>query len=485
VQLNIIFPESLTIEGLESAVSNQFALGTPQADVIRLDLSRCEFIDIPSLLHIIALVAARSRLSLRSQIRLPKSRLVRDFLRVWDFSSAVRNACGIPLIQLVSKEDHTYFGESTDEVSLLRYASENRYSLGVQRLLNARFFSITTFLTTLAAPTGFARLESSRWQEALVRSVLAKYLKGPDGYVASRIIFEAATNAVRHPGAQLIQTASSFIASRRYLSSTARVTRITEVDIDVWLDSSGSTLTLPATSPVYRLSSTGRSRRRIEVGDLAVGDSVVVRAPTESELSRPSSITAIPNQGAMKEFLGTESLPEGYLTIVFWDDGQSMIETLRDAIRSGKDIRSIEVPELYANYEVLLANGKGETYDRRTLHSSIIPDRVADDSTVLLATTFPGITRDVTGAGKESGIDAAREPKYDYPGMGLYVLVNTVVDVFSGSVYFRTNNLGMSIRRSNLRDHKYRVKVRHHPVTTPSLMGNLITIRLPIYSELL
>ncbi len=69
--------------------------------------------------------------------------------------------------------------------------------------------------------------------------------------------------------------------------------------------------------------------------------------------------------------------------------------------------------------------------------------------------------------------------------MGLHVLVNTVVDVFGGSLAFRTGSLFMNIRRADRSDDeaKYRAKIARASDAVPPFLGNMLTIRLPIRVE--
>jgi hypothetical protein len=489
-------PHVLTIGALEQVLFDSFLTSGPDPDFLHLDLSGCQFIELVALLHLVALTAGRTRRGFTTEFALPKSKDVRDFMRVWEFPNAIRDATGLPLSKLVMKEDLAYFGENS-EFAALRYAQFYGYEGGLQRMLSTKFFAITSFLTALPSQPRFALAESSRWQETLVRSVLSRYLHGPDNYVASRVVFEAATNAVRHPGASIIQTASSFFIPRRavtvagVLSSGLRDGRLT-----VKTDESTVQVLCGERTIFFRqtpISGIGARRKRMSGEDLVAGQIVSVRTGVKSQSDALTAIevTLLPDTADTNQLASTNEPDSkgdaGYLTIVFWDDGQSIVDTLKEAILSGKSIRSIEVPDLYADFEMLRCNHKGEIQSQTVVKSSYVPDVTTPEDLLLLAATFPGITRDVSGAGRDAMTTPPANPILESPGMGLYVLLNTVIDVFGGSVFFRTKRLGMSVKKAALSRHtpsaKYVAKIREFGNHTPRLLGNMVVVRLPVWEH--
>jgi hypothetical protein len=177
---------------------------------------------------------------------------------------------------------------------------------------------------------------------------------------------------------------------------------------------------------------------------------------------------------------------KGFLTIVLWDDGESVSNTLSRAIAEGQNISSVRVPRLYANYHFVVENENGVKEPAKVICSDLIPDATTPNEELLLAATFPGITRDPAGFGHDADAElAAEDEMLSRPGMGLYVLTNTAVDVFGGTVSVRTKNLFMNIKppgsgRGRKDKCQYRVKVRRYGAWMPEFLGNMITIRLPL-----
>jgi len=400
IRNQLTLPVEGTIGAVEAAIENFFQDLPEASPSLELDLSACEFIEVPTLIYLIAFVKNRLNKGQATYIRVPKSEEVRDFLRAWEFPRALRQATGIPFNKLVQEGDLQYFGERTG-VSSIRYSG---WVLDgqVERLLSDKFFAITTFpLNRSKAPARIVVDETRRWEAQLVKSVLTKHLKGPEGYFANRVIFESMTNALRHPSANIIQTASRF---------------------DVHYDGSGK--------------------------------------PTGKK----------------------------YFTMAFWDDGESIVATLRRAIIQGLKVRSADVPELYKDYLVKIEPATNERPEPKMISSGYVPNTETSEELLLLSATFPGITRDVVGIGHIAPSDLSEnEGSLMLPGMGLYVLTNCVVDIFGGSIAFRTQDFFMNIKRTTEWSKKnrgdqshYHVKIKRFHSSSPSFLGNMLTIRLPV-----
>jgi hypothetical protein len=394
------------------AVEQAFATHDPEtweSCNVNFDLSECRFIEVPTLVYLIATLTARSRRGLHSSMTLPRSKDVRDFLREWLFPDAVRDAVGLPFSKVVVEQDvKDYFGENRGPANP-KYGSlsEHHWFEGqVHRVLSGNSFGLVTyFLQRLASDALLAMDESKRWQDRLVRSVLKRHLGAvaPSGFVASRIVFEAMTNAVRHPKGTLIQTGSRFVFPKNTNATTV----------------------------------------------------------ASDDASRPAN--------------------RGHLILVFWDDGDSMIDTLRRALIEDRPIRSGSIPNLDPTYAARIVGPYGEAIEEVEVRATETPNLATRDELLLLATTFPGITRDVEGLGRVENTELrASEPLLDAPGMGLYVLLNAVIDVFGGSVGFRTKNLFMSIKRSSVAQINYDATIHQIHANLPTFVGNLVTVRLPL-----
>jgi hypothetical protein len=168
----------------------------------------------------------------------------------------------------------------------------------------------------------------------------------------------------------------------------------------------------------------------------------------------------------------------GMLTIVFWDDGESIVDTLQAGIMSGRGGTYIEAPELYADYVCKFEDRNGVAKPT-TIRSDRKVDECDPRYQFLLASIFPGITSDITGREHLPNKELEEENKLlSLPGMGLFVLVNMTAAVLGGSVSIRTAEFFMSIK-SGLND-SYNVKIRTYGSPRPLFLGNMLTIRFPL-----
>ena len=193
---------------------------------------------------------------------------------------------------------------------------------------------------------------------------------------------------------------------------------------------------------------------------------------------RHANATIIQTTSRFRPAGENDAASHGQFTLVYWDDGDSIIETLKSAIASGKRVRSQRFPELYSDYQLVIdAEGTTSTF---TINSSLVPNLETPDPVLLLSSTFPGISRDVDATPNVHPERQKDAPAYVIPGMGLHVLVNAVVDVFEGSIAFRTRNYFMNIKkpRAHETSAKYRVRVRQ--AVDCGFVGNMLTIRLPL-----
>ena len=89
----------------------------------------------------------------------------------------------------------------------------------LQRLYSSQFFSLQTFSTqtSLFSPPLAADV-AKNWRQVMIENVLARMLPQGTELFRSRIVFEALMNAIRHPQADLIQTASIIRRPRTHSS---------------------------------------------------------------------------------------------------------------------------------------------------------------------------------------------------------------------------------------------------------------------------
>ena len=388
--ISLKLPSSLDVGTLEDKLLDLFQSHGSQIDYLILDLDECIYIEVASLMRIISLVSDIQRKGLRIQIALPKSKDVRDFMRIWNFPNAISNASQISFRDLVVVDDHEYFNENKRPEDIKYHG--RIVSPGEQRLLSDRFFQFSTKeINKDDSITSIVVGESKRWEDRLVLSVLENNLSGPAIYISSRTIYEIMSNACRHPNCSLIQVVSRFEAS---LSN-----------------------------------------------------------------AKPD-----------------------HFTILAWDNGESMVDTLKRAIHTpGAHIRVKEPTDVH-RFKIKYVSTGGVTttsvYDTRFL-----PITDTDDFLIFFSTLLPGLTRD------PSGIDHTTHPELPlelaFPGMGLFILINAAIDVFGGSVAFRTGRFFMNIKaptntEKNRESINYRVKIQEYDQKLPSFLGNMVTVRLPL-----
>lgn len=224
-----------------------------------IDFQDSEFIDICALLNLLASAAQRKETGLETFIGLPSSRRVRDFLNVWRFPEAYTNAVGMEWREAVVEEDQKFLSESQVTYSgigngINKLEFDPDWKEGSQTKRN--FFEFTWFRNETGDPIRPSgrifeapRLESKRWHEPLIREILNKHLPGgkPKDDLARVIMYEAMSNAVRHPMARNIDVVSKFDMphaeeQRNALDKTQP--RNAHLRICVWDDGDGIAQTL-------------------------------------------------------------------------------------------------------------------------------------------------------------------------------------------------------------------------------------------------
>ncbi|MEM9410068.1 MAG: hypothetical protein AAGA30_03075, partial [Planctomycetota bacterium] len=79
---------------------------------------------------------------------------------------------------------------------------------------------------------------------------------------------------------------------------------------------------------------------------------------------------------------------EKYLTICFWDNGESLVDTLVSAINAGKKIQASSVERLFEDYDLVIDEQDGKRTER-TVRSDFVPSKHSSEEEVLIAATFP------------------------------------------------------------------------------------------------
>jgi len=427
----IAFPTAAVVGRAEKLIEAFYAPNQVDPDKLVFDFSDSVFIEIATLQLVTSHVRRRHSLGHITKLRLPsgdKGLYARHFLRRWKYAEIFSEIFGKknPFRTFVDTADHKYFsgsptgGDPGDPYAGAVVRHEDRYGERAYRIETYRFFGFKTWLLSQDVDKRrFVEEEKKRWRNAdpLIIETLNRRLKTPpaarssttehssvnnEKLVVGRIVFQAITNALRHPRASVLQ-ASSHMAER-----------------------------------------------------LA---------------SEPETTT---------------KKTDTFFTLVYWDDGESMYATLRKALTSNLPIN--HPTSLKATY--LLDSSKYSDSNRQpqVVSSSEIPTSQSSDKELLISTIFPGVTCDVKDSERLASVGFEEDdPILAVPGHGLFVLVQTAVELFGGSVAFRTGNFFMNIsaltewewRQQKLSGPKppYKIKTDR---SEPAFLGNMVTVRLPL-----
>lgn len=147
-------------------------------------------------------------------------------------------------------------------------------------------------------------------------------------------------------------------------------------------------------------------------------------------------------------------------TIVIWDNGKNIIESLHAALSEQGTIRSDEsflaAAKIGLNPAFYLSEGdeyKVGSMDSLDLKSRVklsdeLPASAREPWTLLLAAFFPGVTRDILKQDLESTMEGFRnELVADFSGFGLTVLLESVINLLNGIVSVRVKDHFITLKR--------------------------------------
>lgn len=176
-----------------------------------------------------------------------------------------------------------------------------------------------------------------------------------------------------------------------------------------------------------------------------------------------------------------------HLALTMWDDGVSIISTLRRIEGVAEHLLPRRSPHLqrsirfHVHDEPTVSDGEDSRFDDTISNQDPIAVS-SDDPFLLLATVFPGVTSDLTASSGHAHEAVVKEDSdYALPGMGLFVLSDTVTSKLGGSVTVRTSNLRMTVRQGANTD--LDIKVSILPEIAGRILGNQITVRIPIVNR--
>jgi hypothetical protein len=383
----------VTADAFEAAFSTTYQDINPSSSVcMNFDFSNATVVEPVALQMVIAAMLAAVQAGNDLVLRIPQEKRLRDFWRAWGFPQAVNAAIGANIFHSIAhSNDHKFFGEAQSHYGSSTLPAHPGFEVGTPRSLN--YFGFHTMkVDPEANSTRLAYEEKDSWSLPHIQAVLENMLGRDANYFPSRVAFEAVLNALRHPDARIIQTASRAAENKK------------------------------------------------------LGDSFVAH---------------------------------------FWDDGSSMADTLALAIANNTEIRVGAVQDFRRKY--LLVESNDDNPDN--VNAQIVDDdleitKQTSQSKLLFATILPGITSDPTGPHHFVPDEVLQEDsRYGGRGMGLFVLINAMVEVLGGSVAFRTGCYFMNVRKTKQSEFKetgasLRVRIKERPVHVPPFRGNLVTVRL-------
>lgn len=394
-----------------------------------IDFFDADYIDITTLVNCISLLVMRQEQGLKSFIGFPRDRRLRDFLKVWRFTDAVKNATGVLFEEILLTEDYHYLSEKQNTYSgigngidALEYDPDWNGDIGGKR----NFFEFTSFMHNAAAESysdgplfSAPRTESKRWTGTLVKKVLEKHLSGesPRDEIARVIVYEAMSNAVRHPKARIIETVSHFARKDKTISRHEKPERSDQVKKKV----------------------------------------------------------------------------EGSLRLCVWDDGESIAKTLLSPLKAGRSVRAFQFPAYMCDRIFVQLRDFDKTKKEQFIVDQCEnPSAESMEAVVLLSSLYPGISRTAADIAPEVEPFDQQPSTTDTkawldwaPGMGLYSLARTALDQYQGNLFIRSGKYRLSIEMAHdtyrvQHSARYKCKITEYPEILPEFRGNLVTITLPI-----
>ena len=156
---------------------------------------------------------------------------------------------------------------------------------------------------------------------------------------------------------------------------------------------------------------------------------------------------------------------ENNYTLVIWDNGEGIIDTLKKELLKGNPIKAEDSEDDFHSCYCILKEKKSgapkaEYFDY--YFSYEVPNLIESEQSknyrtqewfILLSSLFPGITRDPKGIDYEKSKILMQEKKPPLTGRGLTYLINTAVRYLGGEVGIRTGNYFINIKKAE-KDYK-------------------------------
>ncbi|NOT40646.1 MAG: hypothetical protein HOP13_09150 [Alphaproteobacteria bacterium] len=241
----ITLPAIAVVRATERAIDSFYSSTSPEPAQVCLDMSRVKYLEIASLQVMTAFLAMRHRSGLVTKIRLPAGEdglKVRHFLRRWEYPKALHSVTGKRFDFFVDRQDLRYFsgapgtGDTDNPYSPTTVRYSTKYGEVVYTKDSYRFFGFRSWqLSDRADKAAVVEDEQRRWKEAervvaetlrrklIVRNADKAQRIEPERYLASRVVLQAMTNALRHPRASVLQASSHMtqaIADQRLVDTS-------------------------------------------------------------------------------------------------------------------------------------------------------------------------------------------------------------------------------------------------------------------------
>lgn len=170
------------------------------------------------------------------------------------------------------------------------------------------------------------------------------------------------------------------------------------------------------------------------------------------------------------------------VSLVVWDDGDSIAQTLGNAYERGQEVFVAPYGEFDEAFEVRLIRADGgEEIRLVTAGDKQMP---VGTPWLVIAAFMAGVTSDPLGefAGSEGRSPnlqgALPDSLRPIGGMGLFYIRRNVIDLFDGVIRYQFADYRVSMRKGSSSD-TYRVLIQHRPQDSWRISGNLFSFEIP------
>jgi len=176
---------------------------------VLLDLTDVQFMDLHSAMLILAVLSRLGAKERLVTLRLPVKSDVCHFLAAWEFIPALEEVLGRTAQSFLTNDQLQLLRDAADPTKNPYMDARLDRDGALQRLYSSKFFSLQSFNRQSSLFSASLAADVARnWRQVMIEHVLQRMLPKGVELFRSRIVFEAMMNAIRHPQANLILTAS-------------------------------------------------------------------------------------------------------------------------------------------------------------------------------------------------------------------------------------------------------------------------------------